>query len=79
MITQLLNTILTNVPLLLSREIAPTQYLDPGSGSFLLQLLIGSLLGAAFIFRSTLSKIKNLFTKKSGDDINKNDRDSLEN
>ena len=31
-------------------------YLDPGSGSFLLQLLIAALLGGAFLFRSYLKK-----------------------
>lgn len=47
-------------------------YLDPGSGSFLIQLIIASLLGAAFIFRSSWSKIKGFFdrsTNKSDDDI----------
>ena len=36
-----------------------TSYLDPGSGSFILQLLIASAVGLAFAFRSSLAKIKN--------------------
>ena len=38
-------------------------YLDPGSGSFLIQLLIASLLGAAFVLRTSWSRIKSFFTR----------------
>jgi hypothetical protein len=41
-------------------------YLDPGTGSFLLQLLIAGLLGAAFVIKASWSKIKALF-HRSGD------------
>ncbi len=50
-------------------------YLDPGSGSFLLQLLIASGLGALFVLRSSWSKIKSFFGKdtldqnEEGDDL----------
>ena len=43
-------------------------YLDPGSGSFLIQLIIASLLGAAFVLRSSWSKIKSFF-KRTPDEI----------
>jgi hypothetical protein len=36
-------------------------YLDPGSGSYIIQLIIASLLGAAFIVRASWSKIKTFF------------------
>jgi hypothetical protein len=36
-------------------------YLDPGSGSFLIQLLIAALLGAGIVLRAYWSKIKKLF------------------
>lgn len=36
-------------------------YLDPGSGSFLLQLLIAALLGAGIALRASWSKVKGLF------------------
>jgi len=39
-------------------------YLDPGSGSFLLQLLIAGLLGAALVLRTQWSKIKKFFNRK---------------
>ena len=46
-------------------------YLDPGSGSFILQILIASLVGALFIVRVYWSKIKgffqNIFKKERGD------------
>ena len=38
-------------------------YLDPGSGSFLIQLIIASLLGAAFVLRTSWSKIKSFFLR----------------
>jgi hypothetical protein len=33
-------------------------YLDPGSGSYLLQLLIAGLLGALFVLRGYLGRVK---------------------
>ncbi len=40
---------------------APLLYLDPGSGSFLLQLAIAALLGAGVFIGASWSKIKRLF------------------
>jgi hypothetical protein len=40
---------------------APLPYLDPGSGSFLLQLAIAALLGLAVAFRAYWGKIKSWF------------------
>jgi hypothetical protein len=42
-----------------------TAYLDPGSGSFLIQLAIAALVGMAVVFRSQWSKIKKFFGGKS--------------
>ena len=36
-------------------------YLDPGSGSFILQLILASLLGALFFIRVYWKKIKTFF------------------
>jgi hypothetical protein len=38
-------------------------YLDPGSGSYLLQLLIAGLLGAAFALRMFWGRIKGFFSR----------------
>jgi hypothetical protein len=46
---------------------APEAYLDPGSGSFILQLVLAAVLGGLFIIKGYWLKIKGLFTKK-GDD-----------
>ena len=43
----------------------PHEYLDPGSGSFLIQLLIGGLVAIGFGVRMFWGKIKALFTRKS--------------
>jgi hypothetical protein len=40
-------------------------YLDPGSGSVLIQLLIAGLLGAAFILKVSWSKIKAFFSRSN--------------
>lgn len=48
---------------------APHLYLDPGSGSFLIQMLIAALLGLGIALRASWSKIKGLFgTKPKADD-----------
>ena len=45
---------------------APPAYLDPGSGSFLLQLLLAGILGGAFIVRSQWTRIKGFFRRLFG-------------
>ncbi len=53
---------------------APLLYLDPGSGSFLIQLLIAALLGASVAIGASWSKIKKFLrikpkpTEESTDD-----------
>ena len=42
-------------------------YLDPGSGSILIQLIIASALGAALIVKTSWSRIKRFFGKKSSE------------
>jgi hypothetical protein len=39
----------------------PLPYLDPGSGSFLIQLLIAALLGLGVAIRASWAKIKGWF------------------
>jgi hypothetical protein len=39
-------------------------YLDPGSASFLFQILIAGALGALFYIKTILKWIKNLFRRK---------------
>jgi hypothetical protein len=50
----------------------PPAYLDPGSGSYLLQLLIAGLLGSAFLIRLFWGRIRSffvrLFSRHGGDD-----------
>ncbi len=38
-------------------------YLDPGSGSFLLQLLLAGVLGGLFVLRSQWSRVKGFFQR----------------
>lgn len=41
-------------------------YLDPGSGSFLLQLLIATLLGGLFVLKASWGKVKGFFLRLIG-------------
>ena len=49
----------------------PTAYLDPGTGSVLIQLLLAGLLGIGVAIRIFWDKIKRLFKKenKGNDDL----------
>lgn len=46
-------------------------YLDPGSGSFILQIIIAALFGSLFVIKAYWRKIinffRNLFSKNRGD------------
>ena len=53
-------------------------YLDPGSGSFLIQLLIAALLGVGVVLRASWSKIKGLFGIKSETDEDAEDEEAIE-
>ena len=52
---------------LLAPYLRPSLYLDPGSGSFLIQLLLAALLGGAFAIKIYWKKIKVLFTGKKAE------------
>ena len=46
-------------------------YLDPGSGSFLIQLLIAGLAGAGLAIAISWGRIKRFFKKNKQVDVNK--------
>jgi hypothetical protein len=47
---------------------SPPPYLDPGSGSFIIQILIAALLGLGVAFRASWGRIKGLFGRKKSED-----------
>jgi len=53
-------------------------YIDPGSGSYLVQAIIAAVLGVAFYFKTIWFRIKSLFggtkAKKETDKQNDNDQ-----
>ncbi|HSG44985.1 MAG TPA: hypothetical protein VLA72_17700 [Anaerolineales bacterium] len=49
---------------LLSSFASPELYLDPGSGSMLLQLLLAAILGVGVVLRTQWARIKSLFKGK---------------
>lgn len=49
-------------------------YIDPGSGSYLVQVIIAAVLGVAFYFKSAVNWIKSIFIKPSSqEDENKDE------
>ncbi len=57
---------------------APLLYLDPGSGSFLIQLLIAALLGAGVFIGASWGKVKKLFgikPKATEEDVDDEDEE----
>lgn len=61
----------------LSSALLPAQktlaYLDPGSGSFLIQLLIGGLAGIAIVVKTYWKRIKAFFSRASNNPGTDND------
>jgi hypothetical protein len=53
-------------------------YLDPGSGSFLIQLLIAGVAGVAIAIGAQWSKIKRFFSKKKNESTLENEEDDEE-
>jgi hypothetical protein len=50
-------------------------YLDPGSGSFLIQLLIAAIAGGGIVVATQWSRIKRMFGKKKADTDEAEDED----
>lgn len=50
-------------------------YLDPGSGSFLIQILIALFLGSAFAIRTFWGRIKSFFARILGRELNEDEAD----
>jgi len=42
-------------------------YIDPGSGSYLVQLIAAAALGIAFFFRNIRTYVRSFFTRKKQD------------
>lgn len=58
--------------LLFSGLTRQTAYLDPGSGSFLLQLLIAAIAGMGIFIGAQWNKVKALFSKKASQQQDEN-------
>ena len=51
-------------------------YIDPGSGSYLIQVIIAAVLGVAFYFRNLWWKFRSFFFKNKKDQPPKNDSEN---
>ena len=49
-------------------------YVDPGSGSYLIQVIIAAILGALFYFKNIWWKIKAFFFRPKKEDNNENNQ-----
>lgn len=69
LITHLLSPIQSSLFTILAR---PQAYLDPGSGSYFIQLLLASLMGALFVLgvyrRKVTDFFRNLFSREKPED-----------
>jgi len=48
-------------------------YIDPGSGSYLLQAIIAAVLGALFYFKNIWFRVKSFFVKGKKEETTMND------
>lgn len=48
-------------------------YIDPGSGSYLVQMIIAGILAGLFYFKNILIKIKAFFTRNKKTDLPKDE------
>ena len=53
----------------LSTLFKPDEYLDPGTGSFIIQILLASFVGIGFAFRTFWGKLFRKITGKSEEDF----------
>lgn len=54
-------------------------YLDPGSGSFIIQLIIASAAGALYMLRGYFARFLSVFRKSSSDsDTDSDEQDDIE-
>jgi hypothetical protein len=44
-------------------------YVDPGSGSYLVQMLIAAVLGGLFYFKTMIWSVKNFFNRRKSENI----------
>jgi hypothetical protein len=66
--------IILSISMLTGFSAQPTHvraYLDPGSGSILLQLLIAAILGAILVLRTSWGKIKAFFSRLFSRNVDK--------
>jgi len=56
----------------------PLPYLDPGSGSFIIQIAIAALLGLGVAIRASWSRIKKFFGMKSKSEDEDTDSDDAQ-
>ncbi len=61
------NIILLTLLLALADGHPAHAYIDPGTGSYMLQILIASLLGGAFLIKIYWKKLIAFFSRKSSD------------
>ena len=52
---------------------APPAYLDPGSGSYLIQLLVAAFLGGLLALRGYWGRIRKLFSKDNEEEVSETD------
>ncbi len=49
-------------------------YIDPGSGSYLVQMIVAAVLSGLFFFKDIWQRVKSIFTKKDSKNENESDQ-----
>jgi hypothetical protein len=50
-------------------------YLDPGSGSYIVQMIIAAILGSMFFLKQAWLRVKYFFFPKKKNEVDENDND----
>ena len=64
--------------MLFSPIMTPPPYLDPGSGSILIQMIVAAILGAGVLIRSQWARIKKWFGKSEDEQVEDETKDADE-
>jgi hypothetical protein len=51
-------------------------YIDPGSGSYLVQVIIAAILGGLFYFKNLWLKVKSFFVRNKKETLPGNDKEN---
>jgi hypothetical protein len=64
----MISPLISSLIALLLPLVSTRPYLDPGSGSYILQMLLAAVVGSLFLIKIYWKKIKSIFKKNSSEE-----------